>query len=163
ALGATLRGWALATEDRSEEGMAEISQGIAAWRRVGALGVPYHLTLLAEASGLLGHIEEGLRSLDDAQALEHEEDRWWEPELYRLRGELALQQSPTAEAEIWLRRALDIARSQQAKSLELRAATSLAHLWRTQGEHCKARDLLSPVYRWFTEGFDTADLMRAKA
>jgi predicted ATPase len=167
ALAATLRGWALVMRDKSEEGMAQLRQGIADWRATGAtLVVPYVLTLLAEASTLLGNIEEGFRSLDDAQAvLEQHEDRWWEAEIYRLRGVLLLQQSaaPEAEAEAWIRRALDIAQSQQAKSLELRAATSLAHLWHAQGKGGKARALLSPVYHWFTEGFDTIDLKDAKA
>jgi class 3 adenylate cyclase/predicted ATPase len=167
ALGATMRGWALAMRDRSEEGMAQLGQGIADWRATGAtLVVPYVLTLQAEAASLLGHIEEGFRSLDDAQTvLEQHEDRWWEAEIYRLRGVLLLQQpiAPEVEAEAWLRRALDVAQSQQAKSLELRAATNLAHLWHAQGKHSMARDLLSPVYRWFGEGFDTIDLKEAKA
>jgi predicted ATPase len=147
--------------------MTQLSQGIAAWRGTGAaVSVHYKLTLLAEAASFLGYIEKGLRSLDDAQAvLEHQEDRWWEAEIYRLRGELLLRQSiaPEAEAEAWLRRALDVARCQQAKSLELRAATSLAHLWHAQGKDSEARDLLSPVYGWFTEGFDTVDLKTANA
>jgi predicted ATPase len=167
ALGATLRGWALAMRDKSEDGMAQLRRGIADWRATGAsLVVPYVLTLQAEASSLLGHIEEGLRSLDDAQAvLEQHEDRWWEAEIYRLRGVLLLRQSIAAEveAEAWLRRALEVAQSQQAKSLELRATSTLAHLWHAQGKHSKARDLLSPVYGWFTEGFDTIDLQDAKA
>ena len=96
-----------------------------------SIGVPYHLTILVEASNLLGHLDEGLRLLDEAQTiLEQHEDRWFEAEIYRLRGELLLWRSNTQEAEVepWLRRALDVARSQQAKSLELRAATSLARL-----------------------------------
>ena len=97
--------------------------------------------------------------------LERQEDRWFEAEIYRLRGELLVRQSnaPEVEAEAWLRRALDVARNQRAKSLELRAATSLAHLWHEQGKHSGARDLLSPVYGWFTEGFDTVDLKVANA
>ena len=91
--------------------------------------------------------------------------RVWEPELYRLKGVLLLQQSPDnqAEAENCFHHALEIARSQQAKSLELRAATSLARLWQQQGKRQEAYDLLAPVYGWFTEGFDTADLQEAKA
>ena len=147
--------------------MAKLSQGIAAWRaNATSVNVHYALTMQAEAASLVGHFDEALRSLDDAQAvLEPQEDRWFEAEIYRLRGELLLRQSstPDAEAETWFRRALDVARSQQAKSLELRAATSLAHLWHAQGEHSKARDLLSPVYGWFTEGFDTVDLKAANA
>jgi predicted ATPase len=167
AFGAALRGWALAMRDKSEEGMAQLSQGIAAWRATGAtVFVPYLLTLLAEASTLLGRIDDGFRSLDDAQAvLQQQEDRWWESEIYRLRGELFLRQSfaTEAEAEVGFRRALDVSRSQAGKSLELRAATSLARLWHAQGKYSEARDLLSPVYGWFTEGFDTVDLKAANA
>ena len=87
-------------------------------------------------------------------------ERWYEPELYRLKGELLLQQSSDnqAEAETCFHHALDIARNQQAKSFEFRAATSLARLWQQQGKRQEAHDLLAPVYEWFTEGFDTADL-----
>ena len=92
-------------------------------------------------------------------------ERWYEAELYRLKGALLLQQSSDnqAEAETCFQQAIDIARSQQAKSLELRAATSLARLWQQQGKRQEAHDLLAPVYNWFTEGFDTADLKDAKA
>jgi predicted ATPase len=167
ALGTILCGWALAMRDRSEAGIAQLSQGIATWRANDvSVSVPYALTLQADAARLVGHIDEGLRSLDEAQAvLMQQEDLWFEAELYRLRGELLLRQSitPDAEAETWLRRALAVARRQQAKSLELRAATSLARLWHAQGKHSKARDLLSSIYGWFTEGFDTVDLKDAKA
>jgi len=167
AMGTILRGWALAMRDSSEAGMAQLSQGIATWRANDAsVNAPYALTMQAEAASLVGHIDDGFRSLDDAQAvLEVQEDHWFEAEISRLRGELLLRQSnaPEAEAETWFRRALDVARSQQSKSLELRAATSLARFWRTQGKHSEARDLLSPVYGWFTEGFATADLKNAKA
>ncbi len=92
-------------------------------------------------------------------------ERWYEAELYRLKGELLLQQSSDnqAEAEACFQQALDVARHQQAKSFELRAATSLARLWQQQGKRQEAHDLLAPVYSWFTEGFDTADLQDAKA
>jgi DNA-binding winged helix-turn-helix (wHTH) protein/class 3 adenylate cyclase/predicted ATPase len=167
AMGAILCGWALAMRDRSGAGMAKLSQGIAAWRGNDAsVNAPYALAIQAEAASLVGHIDEGLRSLDHAQVLlDQHEDRWFEAEIYRLRGELLLRQSiaPEAEAETWFRRALDVARSQQAKSLELRAATRLAHLWHAQGKDSEARDLLSRVYGWFTEGFDTIDLKDAKA
>ena len=91
-------------------------------------------------------------------------ERWWEAELHRLRGVLLLRQTGKAmvEAEAWFQQALDIARRQQAKSLELRAAMSLARLWQGQGKHAEARQLLAPIYDWFTEGFDTADLREAK-
>src|SRR5262249_14676620 len=150
ALGTIFRGWALAMRDKTEEGMTQLSRGIAALRGTStALTLHHVLTLLAEASSHLDHIEEGLRSLDEAHArLEQAQDRWWEAEIYRLRGVLLFQQStaPQTEAEVWHLRALDVARTQQAKSLELRAATNLAHVWHAQGECCKARDLLSPVY-----------------
>ena len=91
--------------------------------------------------------------------------RWWEAELYRLKGELLLQHSAAQpeEAEACFQQALDIARRQQAKSLELRAAMSLSRLWQQQGKRDEARELLAPLYGWFTEGFDTADLQEAKA
>jgi predicted ATPase len=104
--------------------------------------------------------------LAEAHALvEQHEERWWEAEIHRLRGVLLLRQSgtPQAEAEAWLQRALDVARRQEAKSLELRAAMSLSRLWQQQGKGAEARALLAPVYGWFTEGFDTADLQEATA
>ena len=122
--------------------------------------------MLAEVSAHLGHTEEGLQALAEAHTLvEQHEERWWEAEIYRLRGVLLLRQpgTPQAEAETWLQRALDVARRQEAKSLELRAAMSLARLWQQQGKRAAARDLLGPIYGWFTEGFDTADLIEAKA
>jgi predicted ATPase len=103
--------------------------------------------------------------LAEAQTLvEQHEDRWWEAEISRLRGVLLLRQSgtPQAEAEACFHQALDVARRQQAKSLELRAAMSLARLWQQQGKRAEAHALLAPVYGWFTEGFDTADLQEAK-
>ncbi len=166
AVGTSLRGWALAMQGQGEEGMAQVRQGIAAWRATGAaLLVPYFCTLLAEVSDHLGHTEDGLQALAEAHTLvEQHEERWWEAEVYRLRGVLLLQQPGTsqAEAETWLQRALDVARRQQAKSLELRAAMSLARLWQRQGKRTEAYELLAPVYNWFTEGFDTADLQEAK-
>jgi predicted ATPase len=96
--------------------------------------------------------------------VEQHEERWWEAEICRLRGVLLLQQgTPPAEAEAWLQRALDVARRQEAKALELRAAMSLSRLWQQQGKRQAAYDLLAPIYHWFTEGFDTADLQDARA
>ena len=97
--------------------------------------------------------------------MEQQKDRWWETEVSRLRGVLLLRQTmpQQAEAETWLQRALDVARRQEAKSLELRAAVSLSQLWQRQGQCDAARALLAPIYGWFTEGFDTADLQEAKA
>ncbi len=122
--------------------------------------------MLAEVSAHLGHTEDGLQALAEAHTLvEQHEERWWEAEVYRLRGVLLLRQTgtPQAEAEAWLQRALDVARRQEAKSLELRAAMSLSRLWQQQGKRQEAYDLLAPIYHWFTEGFDTADLQDARA
>ena len=97
--------------------------------------------------------------------MEQHDERWWEAEVCRLRGVLLLRQPGTlqAEAEAWLQRALDVARRQQAKSLELRSAVSLGRLWQQQGKQAEAHELLAPIYGWFTEGFDTADLQEARA
>src|SRR5262249_52772055 len=123
-------------------------------------------TLLTEIFDSLGHTADGLQALAEAHTLvEQQEERWWEAEVSRLRGVLLLRQpgTPQGEAETWLQRALDVARRQDAKSLELRAVMSLARLWQQQGKRAEARALLTPVYGWFTEGFDTADLQEAKA
>jgi predicted ATPase len=122
--------------------------------------------VLADVCDHLGRTEDGLQSLAEAHTLvEQHEERWWEAEIYRLRGVLLLRQpgTPQAEAEAWLQRALDVARRQQARSLELRAAMSLSRLWQQQGKRAEAHALLAPIYGWFTEGFDTADLQEAKA
>jgi predicted ATPase len=122
--------------------------------------------VLADVADHLGHPDEGLRALAEAHTLvEQQEEGWWEAEVHRLRGVLLLRQMmpQQEEAEAWLQRALDVARRQEAKSLELRAAMSLARLWQQQGKRAAARDLLRPIYGWFTEGFDTADLQEAKA
>jgi class 3 adenylate cyclase/predicted ATPase len=167
AMGTSLRGWALAMQGQGEEGRAQVRQGIAAWRATGAalLG-PYFCTLLADVSAHLGHPADGLQALAEAHTLvEQQEERWWEAEIARLQGVLLLRQTgtPETEAETWLRQALDVAHRQEAKSLELRAAMSLARLWQQQGKRAEAHALLAPIYGWFTEGFDTADLQEAKA
>jgi predicted ATPase len=160
-----LRGWALSMQQEPERGASELAKGIAAWRATGAGSwVHTYYAMEAEALALLGKAKEALQKLDAAQAvMEKTEERWWEAEIYRLRGALLLQcpKAKRAEAETWLRRALDVARRQQAKSLELRAATSLARLWRDQGKVAEARDLLGPIHGWFTEGFGTPDLKEA--
>ena len=167
ALGTSLRGWARAMQGQGEEGMVQIRQGIAALRATGAAAfVPYLCTLVAEVADHLGRTEEALQALAEAHTLvEQQEERWWEAEVCRLRGILLLRQpgTPQAEAETWLQRALDVARRQEAKSLELRAAISLARLWQQQGHRAEASELLTPIYGWFTEGFDTADLQEAQA
>jgi predicted ATPase len=114
----------------------------------------------------MGQPEAGLTVLTEALTFaETTGERWYAPELYRLKGALLLQQSSDhqAEAETCFHHALEVARNQQAKSFELRAATSLARLWQQQGKRQEAHDLLTPVYDWFTEGFDTSDLKEAKA
>jgi predicted ATPase len=167
ALGTSLCGWALAMQGQSEAGMAQVRQGITALRATGqALLVPYLCTMLADVAAHLGHVEDGLQALAEAHTLvEQQEERWWEAEVCRLRGVVLLRQpgTPQAEAEAWLQRALDVARRQEAKSLELRAAMSLSRLWQQQGKRTEAHALLAPIYGWFTEGFDTADLQEAKA
>jgi predicted ATPase len=167
AWGTSLRGWALAMQGQGAEGLTLLRQGIAAWRTTGsALLVPYFYTLLAEVSAHLSHPDDGLQALAEAHTLvEQYEERWWEAEVCRLRGALLLRQilPPQAEAETYFHQALDVARRQEAKSLELRAAMSLARLWQQQGKRTEARALLAPLYDWFTEGFDTADLQEAKA
>jgi class 3 adenylate cyclase/predicted ATPase len=166
AYGTSLRGWSLAIQDQGEEGLAQIRQGIVASRATGAaLFAPFYCTMLADVAAHLGHTADGLQVLAEAYALvEQQEERWWEAEIYRLRGVLLLRQpgTPQAEADTWLQRALDVARRQEVKSLELRAAMSLARLWQQQGKQAEARALLAPIYGWFTEGFDTADLQEAK-
>src|SRR5262249_20764715 len=147
-------------------GIEQIHQGMMARRATGAETLrPYWLALLAETHGTIGQPEEGLAVLTEALTLvDTTGERWYEPELYRLKGELLLQQAldNQAEAENCFQHALAIARNQQAKSFELRTATSLARLWQQQGKRQEAHDLLAPVYHWFTEGFDTADLQEAK-
>jgi predicted ATPase len=166
ALGTLLCGWARAMQGQGEEGMTQVRQGIAAWRATGAaLGLSYYCTLLADVSAHLGHTADGLQALAEAHTLmEQHEERFWEAEICRLRGVLLLQQPEItqAEAEACFQRALDVARRQEAKSLELRAAMSLARLWQRQGKRAAARELLAPVYGWFTEGFETADLQDAR-
>jgi predicted ATPase len=167
ALSAILRGWALAQQGQAQEGIEQINQGLRAYRATGAeLLQPYYLALLGEAYGIIGQSEAGLTALAEALTLaETTGERWYAPELYHLQGELLLQQSPDhhIEAATCFQHAIAIAQNQQAKSWELRAATSLARLWQQQGKRQEAHDLLAPVYHWFTEGFDTADLQEAKA
>jgi adenylate cyclase len=166
ASGTIFRGWALARQGQGAEGVAQVRQGIVAYQATGAvLFVPYFCTLLADVCDHLGHPTDGLHALAEAHTLvEQHDERWWEAEVHRLRGVLLLRRTgtPQAEAEAWLQRALDVARHQEAKSLELRAAMSLARLWQQQGKQAEARALLAPIYGWFTEGFDTADLQEAK-
>ena len=167
ATGTVHRGAALAAQGQGETGIAEIRQGLAAYRAMGAeIGLTSWVAILAAAYGDVGQPEAGLRLLDEASAVRDKNDeRFYEAELYRLKGDLflALSMDHHAEAAACYQQALDVVRRQQAKSWELRAAMSLSRLWQRQGKHFEARELLAPVYGWFTEGFDTADLQEAKA
>jgi predicted ATPase len=162
-----LRGWAMSEQGRNEEGIAQIQEGLAASRATGAeLWRPYHLCLLAEACTETGRLDDGLSALTDALAAADEhEDRHHEAEIHRLKGELRLKQddSNAVEAQNCFQRAVAIARKQSAKSLELRATMSLARLLAKRGKRAEARAMLTAIYGWFTEGFDTRDLKDAKA
>jgi predicted ATPase len=163
-----LHGWALAEQGQDKAGIAQIRRGLAAWRATGAeFWWPYNVALLAEAYQKAGQAEAGLALLTEALAVVHKsEERMWEAELYRLQGEVLLTLPPSralSSPEACFRQALDIARRQQAKSLELRAAMSLSRLWQRQRKKKAARQLLAEIYGWFTEGFDTADLQEAAA
>jgi predicted ATPase len=163
--GTFFKGWALVEQGQREEGIAQLRQGMAAMRATGAeLYQPYCLALLAEAYEKVGQAEEGVSVLTEALAIVHKNgERWYEAELYRLKGELTLKQSSVPkEAEACFLKAVEIARQQGAKSLELRATTSLARLWHQQGRSQEAHRMLSEIYNWFTEGFDTKDLQEAK-
>jgi predicted ATPase len=159
------RGFALVGLGRQAEGIAQLRAGLADWNGAGCrLFDTQWLGFLAEAHAKAGQLEEALSALDRAADVSAATGEChYESELYRLRGALLATAGEDAEAAGWLQRAIDAARSQGAKSLELRAATSLARLWRDQGEREKARYLLVPVYGWFTEGFDTPDLVEAGA
>jgi predicted ATPase len=174
AQGTIYRGWALAEryaepaagQRQREEGITQMQRGLAAWRATGAkVFRPYGLALLAEASAKLARHEAALTLLAEALGMTNEtEERRWDAELYRLKGELlrARATEQDTEAETCFRQALDIARHQQAKSWELRAVTSLSRLLHQQGKKEEARQMLAEIYGWFTEGFDTADLRQAR-
>jgi class 3 adenylate cyclase/predicted ATPase len=167
AVAAVTHGWALAAEGQAKEGVAEMRQGLATMRATGAqTHVPYLMALLAEGYGQTEKTEEGLNALAEALNLvEKTGERAWEAEIHRLKGELLLVRSAKkqAKAEACFNQAIKIARKQSAKSLELRAATSLSRLWHDQGKRADAHALLAPIYNWFTEGFDTGDLKQARA
>jgi predicted ATPase len=173
AWGTVLQGWALATKEKSEEGIAKMRQGLDAWQSIGAeVARPQMLTLLAHACRRLEQTEEGLSVVRQALTLgDKTGERLCEAELHRLRGELSLQSRQVKasqgqsieEAESHFLKAIEIARRQQAKSLELRASTSLSRHWQRLGKKQQARRLLAEIYGWFTEGFDTSDLKEAKA
>jgi predicted ATPase len=165
--GTTFQGWALIEQGQVEEGITQMRQGIATQHPGLEIGRSYQLALLAEGHRQAGQVEEGLTVLCEALAVvEKTEERFWEAELYRLRGELLLMQAGANsedEAEKHFRKAIEVTRQQHAKSLELRAIMSLSRLWRKQDRQAEAYQLLADIYAWFTEGFDTADLKEAKA
>jgi class 3 adenylate cyclase/predicted ATPase len=177
AWGTNLRGWALAAQNQEEEGIVQMREGLAAYRGTGAAenGQTWFHVGLAEAYGKTKQIEEGLTVLTEALTGAHKTgEHVNEAELHRLKGELTLQKFhvdnpqsairiPQLEAEEYFLKAVEIARQQQAKSLELRAVISLSRLWQQQGRKDEARQMLAEIYGWFTEGFDTADLQEAKA
>ncbi len=128
--------------------------------------MPSYLSYLAKAYADVGQFDDAWRCVGEAMAaVETTNERWCEAEIHRMAGEIALRspQPDAAKAQAYFERALVVARAQQAKSWELRAAMSMARLWRDQGKRQQAHDLLAPVYGWFTEGFDTLDLKEAKA
>ena len=168
AWGMVLHGWALTEQGEEQRGMDQMRHGVAIHRTIrSALPRAAFLAMIVCGCTKAGQPEEGYAAL--AEALEQHEELWWKAELLRLEGELALvstdpsSEARVDEAEVCFQKALDVARRQQAKSWELRAATSLARLWQSQDRRQDAYDLLAPVYEWFTEGFDTVDLQEAKA
>ena len=165
AFGAIYRGWVKAKNGDVVEGISVLRSGAAAYRANGSeLLMPHHAALLARACDIAGQIEEAVTQLDDAfQVVERTGERWLDAELNRHKGRLLLRQGHFEAAEELYRNALGIAEEQGAKLWELRAAASLARLRLDQGRYAEARDLLAPVYGWFTEGFDTPDLREAKA
>ena len=161
-----VEGAILALTGNPTDAVQTISSGLTAYRSTGAtLLVPYLSALLARAHAETGHFDDAWRYIDEAiTTVETIKERWCEAEIHRIAGEIALM-SPrqnAAKAEAYFERALEVARHQQAKSWELRAAMSVARLWRDQGKPKQAREFLAPVYGWFTEGFDTLDLKEAK-
>jgi class 3 adenylate cyclase/predicted ATPase len=195
-VGISLQGWALVeravlsgTQEQREAGLRQLREGLAAMRATEAeLWLPLYLGAVAQGYGQGGQAEEGLRVVAEALAMvEKNEERWNEAELYRIKGELTLQQEsreqgarseeqksedpdpqsqildPQSEAEACFLKAIEIAQRQQAKSLELRAVMSLSRLWQQQGKKTEAHELLAEIYNWFTEGFETKDLQEAKA
>jgi predicted ATPase len=165
--GLALRGQLAALTGKSLSAIETLTAGLAAYRSTGStVWLPLHVASLARAYADLGKFDDAWRCLDEATtAIRTSQERWWEAEVERTAGDIALK-SPApdeAKAQAYFERALAVAREQQAKSWELRAAMSLARLFRDQGRHDQARDLLAPVYNWFTEGFDTLYLKEAKA
>jgi tetratricopeptide (TPR) repeat protein len=165
AIGHIMRGWCLSALGHTGEGIALLIKGLTVCRGGDRkLMIPFFLTTLAEVCGMAGQPREGLDHLADAAKLvQMTHECWTEPEIYRLRGTLLLSINERAEAQQSYRRAIQVAHQQGAKFWELRAALDLARFWHDEGNLADARDLLSPIYGWFTEGLDTRDLKDAKA
>jgi predicted ATPase len=167
AAGMMHQGCVLALTNKASKAIHMFNAGITAWRSTGStLWVPLWFPYLSKAYAELGQFDDAWRCIGEAMtAVETTKERWWEAAVHRTAGEIALlsHEPDAAKAQAYFERALSIARQQQAKSWELRASTSLARLWRDQGKVQQARELLAPVYGWFTEGFDTRDLKEAKA
>jgi predicted ATPase len=165
--GTIIKGFVFALTDNAANAIQMITCGIDATRWTGStLWMPLNLSYLAIAHAQLDHFEDAWRCIGDAMsAAATTKSKWCEAEIYRIAGEIALMlpAPDAAKAEAYFERALVVAREQQAKSWELRAATNMARLWRDQGKPQQAHDLLAPIYAWFTEGFDTLDLKRTKA
>ena len=165
--GMLARGWLFAVTGRASDAVQMLTSGITAWRSTGStVFMPWFLSLLARAYAGLSQFDDAWRCIGEAMtAVETTKEKWCEAEVHRVAGEIALlsPEPDASKAEAYFERALAVARAQQAKSWELRTAMSLARLWRDQGKREEARDLLAPVYGWFTEGFDTLDLKEAKA
>jgi predicted ATPase len=159
------RGHALAMQGRSREGIAEASHAFSIYRAIGARVMQtVYLALLAEMHTVAGQVDAGLEAVGEGLVAANETgERFVEAELYRLRAELLRLQGREAQAVADLHRAIDVARRQSARSWELRATLSLCRLWRSQGRFEEARRILAEIYGWFTEGFDTLDLLEAKA
>jgi len=165
AQGAIYGGWVKVKNGNVTEGMTLLRSGTTAYRASGAqLLVPHYFALMAAACELVGKVEESLSLLDASlQVVESTGERWFAAELNRLKGQLLLRQGYSDAAEELYRKALGIAQEQEAKLWELRAALSMARLWRDRGQRHQARDLLASVYGWFTEGFGKLDVEEAKA
>ena len=167
AVGVVLQGNLFAVTDQASDAVQKITSGLTAFRSTGStLYVPSWLSPLARACADVGQLDDAWRYIGEAMtAIETTKQRWCEAEVNRVAGEIALisPERDATKAEAYFERALAVARKQQAKSFELRAAKSMARLRRDQGKRDEARDLLAPVYGWFTEGFDTLDLKEAKA
>jgi len=166
-IGMTHQGWLFARTGKASEAVHMMTSGVDAWRSTRAtVWLPLYLSYLARAYADSGNFDDAWRCIGEAiTTVETAKEKLWETEIHRTAGEIALlsSQPDAAKAEAYFERALAVARAQQARSWELRASMSMARLWRDQGKRDEARDLLVPVYDWFTEGFGTLDLKEAKA